>query len=93
MPIKAGGATRIKAFFIAVLSGIVEPIGAALMIIASALFLPLLPYVLGFAAGAMVFAVVEDLMPSDCHSTGKTLSSLTFCIGFIIMIILDVSLG
>ena len=93
MPIKAGGATRIKAFFIAVLSGIVEPIGAALMIIASALFLPLLPYVRGFAAGAMVFAVVEDLMPNDCHGTGKTLSSLAFCIGFIIMIILDVSLG
>ena len=93
MPMKAGGATRLKAFSVSVLSGIVEPIGAALIIAASSLFLPLLPYVLGFAAGAMVFAVVEDLMPKDCNCDGKTLSSLTFCIGFIIMIILDVSLG
>lgn len=93
MPMRTEGKSKIKAFFIAAISGVVEPVGALLMILASSLFLPALPYVLGFAAGAMVYAVVADLMPEGCCLKGKKTAAIAFCIGFIIMIILDVSLG
>ena len=93
LPIRASGGSKARAFFVSLISGAVEPIGALLMILASTVFLPILPYVLGFAAGAMVYAVVADLMPDVGCTGGRILASVAFCLGFVIMIILDVSLG
>ncbi len=93
MPLKADGMSKLKAFSVSFLSGVVEPLGALLMISASSLFLPILPYVLGFAAGAMIFAVVEDLMPGSEVDGHKNASTVMFAIGFLLMMALDASLG
>ena len=92
LPLKAEGVSKKKAFLISVLSGIVEPFGAVVMLIASSLFLPILPYVLGFAAGTMIFAVVDDMMPAPNDSEGMNKSSVAFALGFLVMMILDVAL-
>ena len=93
LPLRSEGVSRSKAFAWGALSGIVEPIGTILTICLAELFVPVLPYLLGFAAGAMLYVVVEDLIPE--MSTGKhsNISTLCFAAGFTIMMALDVALG
>ena len=85
--------SRRKAFAGGVVSGIVEPIGAVLTIIASQLIIAALPYLLSFAAGAMLYVVVEELMPELSQSKHSNLGTVFFAIGFSLMMVLDVALG
>ena len=87
MPLRAEGMSRRKAFAGGVVSGIVEPIGAVLTIIAA------LPYLLSFAAGAMLYVVVEELMPELSQGKHSNLGTVFFAIGFSLMMVLDVALG
>ena len=82
-----------KAFTGGVLSGIVEPIGAILTILAASILIPALPYLLSFAAGAMLYVVVEELVPEMAEGKPAHLGTLFFAIGFSIMMVLDVALG
>ena len=82
-----------KTFLFGVLSGIVEPIGALLTIFAAAVFLPVLPYLLAFAAGAMFYVVVEELVPDMKEGSHSNLGTISFAIGFVLMMMLDVGLG
>lgn len=93
MPLKSEGVSKIKAFIYGTLSGIVEPIGAVLTIVLSQFFIPVLPYLLSFASGAMVYVVVEELIPEGSQGTHSNLATIGFAIGFVIMMILDVALG
>lgn len=85
--------SRRKAFAGGVVSGIVEPIGAVLTIIASQLIIAVLPYLLSFAAGAMLYVVVEELMPELSQGKHSNLGTVFFAIGFSLMMVLDVALG
>ena len=85
--------SRKKAFAGGVLSGIVEPIGAVLTIIASQLIIAALPYLLSFAAGAMLYVVVEELMPEISQGKHSNLGTVFFAVGFSLMMVLDVALG
>ncbi len=90
LPLRAQGQSRKKAFFYAVLTGIVEPIGAVLMLLWASMMLEILPYLLSFAAGAMLYVVIEELVPemsSDFHSN---IGVLFFSIGFSFMMVFDV---
>lgn len=93
MPLKAEGLSKPTAFIYGMLSGIVEPIGALLTITLASVMIPALPYALSFAAGAMIYVVVEELIPE--MSTGKhsNLGTVFFAIGFTLMMTLDVALG
>lgn len=93
MPLKSEGVSKIKAFIYGTLSGIVEPIGAVLTIVLSQFFIPVLPYLLSFSAGAMVYVVVEELIPEGSQGTHSNIATIGFAIGFVIMMILDVALG
>ncbi len=94
MPLKEEGVSRGKAFFYGVLSGVVEPIGAALTVSLSSLLLPSIPYFLSFAAGAMIYVVVEELIPEASNSIKHSnIGTLFFALGFSVMMILDVALG
>lgn len=93
MPLRAEGMKKSRAFLGGVLSGIVEPIGAALTILAAGLIIPALPYLLSFAAGAMLYVVVEELIPEMSHGKHSNLGTMCFALGFSIMMILDVALG
>lgn len=93
MPLKAEGMKKGKAFIGGVLSGIVEPIGAVLTILASSLIIPALPYLLSFAAGAMIYVVVEELIPEMSAGEHSDLGTLFFAVGFSVMMVLDVALG
>ncbi|MBS5938831.1 ZIP family metal transporter [Clostridium sartagoforme] len=93
MPLKSEGLSKNKAFIYGALSGIVEPIGAALTIMFSSFFTPIMPYLLSFAAGAMIFVVVEELIPEAAGDNSSDISAIAFGIGFIIMMILDVALS
>lgn len=93
MPLRAEGMSRRKAFAGGVVSGIVEPIGAVLTIIASQLIIAALPYLLSFAAGAMLYVVVEELMPELSQGKHSNLGTVFFAIGFSLMMVLDVALG
>lgn len=93
MPLKMKGMDKKKAFIYGVLSGIVEPIAAIITILLINIVVPILPYLLSFAAGAMLFVVVEELVP-EMHSGKKSiLGVLGVTIGFIIMMVLDIALG
>ena len=93
MPLKMEGATRKKAFMCGVLSGIVEPISAIITVLLINIIVPMLPYLLSFAAGAMIYVVVEELIP-EIHSGRKSmLGVIGFTIGFIVMMVLDIALG
>lgn len=93
MPLRAEGASRGKAFLGGVLSGIVEPLGALATILAAQLILPLLPYLLSFAAGAMLYVVVEELIPEMSAGRHSNIGTIFFALGFSVMMLLDVSLG
>ena len=93
MPMKAAGGSRMKSFIMGTLSGAVEPIGAILVILLASLMTPILPYLLSFAAGAMVYVVVEELIPEASEGEHSNLSTIGFAIGFVLMMVLDVVLG
>lgn len=93
MPLRAEGEKKSKAFFGGVLSGIVEPIGAVLTIIAAQLIIPALPYLLSFAAGAMLYVVVEELIPEMSQGKHSNTGTIFFALGFSVMMVLDVALG
>ena len=93
MPLKSEGISKSKSFILGVLSGIVEPIGAMITILLTSLVVPILPYLLAFAAGAMVYVVVEELIPGAQDGEHSNLATIGVAIGFVIMMILDVALG
>lgn len=93
MPLRAEGESKGRAFLNGVLSGIVEPIGAVLTILGTRLIVPALPYLLSFAAGAMLYVVVEELIPEMSQGKHSNLGALAFAVGFSIMMALDVALG
>lgn len=93
MPLKAEGMSKGKAFLYGTLSGIVEPIGAIITILLTSMVIPILPYVLSFAAGAMIYVVVEELIPESQVGEHSNIGTIGMAIGFTIMMILDVALG
>ena len=93
IPLKAEGMSAKKAFSCGTLSGLVEPIAALLTILAARYVVPVLPYLLGFAAGAMVYVVVEELIPEMSEGEHSHIGTFLFMIGFSLMIVLDVALG
>ncbi|MCB5549570.1 ZIP family metal transporter [Blautia sp. MSK17_66] len=93
MPLRAEGESKRKAFLGGVLSGVVEPIGAVVTILAAQLVIPALPYLLSFAAGAMLYVVVEELIPEMSQGQHSNIGTLFFALGFSLMMILDVALG
>lgn len=93
MPLRGNGMSRKKSFMYGQFSGLVEPIAAVVGVLAVTFIEPMLPYALSFAAGAMIFVVVEEVVPSSQENGYKDLASLTLMIGFTVMMILDVALG
>lgn len=93
MPLKGTGISRGKAFLYGAASGIVEPLGALLTIWLSSYIEPVLPYLLAFAAGAMLYVVVEELIPEASEGEHSNIATVGFAIGFVLMMILDVALG
>ena len=93
MPLKSGGMRRRKAFTYGVLSGVIEPIGAILTILLADLLVPILPYMLTFAAGAMLYVVVEELIPEMSEGEHSNVGTIFFAVGFTLMMVLDVALG
>ncbi|WP_312854615.1 ZIP family metal transporter [Pallidibacillus pasinlerensis] len=93
MPLRGEGMSRRKSFFYGQFSGMVEPIAAVIGAFAVAFIEPLLPYALSFAAGAMIFVVIEEVIPSSQEKGNKDLASMSLMVGFVLMMILDVALG
>ena len=93
MPLKAEGVSKSKAFILGTLSGIVEPIGAIITILLTKSVVPILPYVLAFAAGTMIYVVVEELIPESQDGEHSNIGTIGVAIGFVVMMILDVALG
>ena len=93
MPLRAEGVRKGRAFSYGVLSGVVEPIGALLTMLAAGFLLPAMPYLLSFAAGAMVYVVVEELIPEMSAGEHSNIGTVFFAVGFSVMMILDVALG
>ena len=93
MPMRAAGNSKWKSFVIGSLSGAVEPVGAVAVLLLATLLMPVLPYMLAFAAGAMFYVVVEELIPEASSGQHSNLSTIGFAIGFVLMMVLDVVLG
>jgi ZIP family zinc transporter len=93
MPLCAEGRSKGKAFLLGALSGAVEPVGALLTILAAGLIVPAMPYLLSFAAGAMMYVVVEELIPEMSEGEHSNIGVIMFSIGFTLMMALDVALG
>lgn len=93
MPLRAAGNKRAKAFGLGALSGFVEPVAALLTVILASYIMPILPYLLSFAAGAMMFVVVEELIPDTQQGQHSNFGTIGFTVGFILMMVLDVVLG
>ncbi len=93
MPLKSEGVSKTKAFIYGTLSGIVEPIGAVITILLTKLVVPILPYLLSFAAGAMIYVVVEELIPESQSGEHSNIGTLGVAVGFVIMMVLDIALG
>ena len=93
MPLQSQGISKTRAFVYGTLSGIVEPVGAFLTILLTGLVVPLLPYLLAFAAGAMIYVVVEELIPEAQSGEHSNISTIGVAAGFVLMMILDVALG
>ena len=93
MPMRAAGNSRWRSFLIGSLSGAVEPVGAACVLLLASQMLPVLPYMLAFAAGAMFYVVVEELIPEASGGKHSNLSTIGFAVGFVLMMVLDVVMG
>ena len=93
MPLQAEGMPKQKTFWMGVLSGTVEPVAAAITILAAGLVTPVMPYFLAFAAGAMMYVVVEELIPEMSEGRHSNIGTIAFSLGFVLMMILDVTLG
>lgn len=93
LPLRSEGNSRGKSFLMGALSGIVEPFGAALAIVLASVVTPILPYLLAFAAGAMVYVVVEELIPEASEGEHSNMGTIAFAVGFALMMVLDVALG
>lgn len=93
MPLLSEGNSKSKAFYYGILSGIVEPIGAIITMLLTSIVVPILPFLLSFAAGAMIYVVIEELIPEAMEGEHTNVATIGFAIGFVIMMILDVSLG
>jgi len=93
MPLRAAGNSRRKAFGVGCLSGIVEPIGGALVLLLASAVTPLMPYMLAFAAGAMLYVVIEELIPETAEGEHSNLGTIGFALGFALMMVLDVVMG
>lgn len=93
MPLRSVGNSKKKSFFLGVLSGAVEPVAAIITILITDAILPLLPYILSFAAGSMMYVVVEELIPETQSGSHSNLGTIGFALGFVLMMVLDVVLG
>lgn len=93
LPLRSEGNSRMKSFAMGALSGIVEPVGAVAAILLAGLVTPILPYLLAFAAGAMIYVVVEELIPESSEGEHSNVGTIGFAVGFVLMMILDVALG
>ena len=93
MPLRAEGNSRWSSFLLGTLSGVVEPLGGLAVVLLASLLTPALPYLLAFAAGAMFYVVVEELIPEASAGIHSNLSTIGFAIGFVLMMVLDVVLG
>lgn len=93
MPLATEGKGKFKGFMLGTLSGIVEPIAAGITLLLSQFIVPLLPYLLSFSAGAMLYVVVEELIPESSRPPHSNLGTIGFAIGFVLMMILDIALG
>ena len=93
MPLRAEGNGRWRAFGIGALSGIVEPVGGALVLLLATSILGIMPYMLAFAAGAMLYVVVEELIPDYSQGKHSNIGTIGFALGFALMMVLDVVLG
>lgn len=93
LPLRGEGNSRTKSFLLGTLSGVVEPIGALLAILLANIVNPVLPYLLAFAAGAMVYVVVEELIPEASQGEHSNVGTIAFAVGFALMMVLDVALG
>ena len=93
LPLRSEGITRKKAFTYGMFSGIVEPLAAGITILLAGVLQPILPYLLAFAAGAMIYVVVEELLPEASEGEHSNITTIGFAVGFLIMMILDVALG
>jgi ZIP family zinc transporter len=92
IPMRTSGKTRTKSFLLGCLSGIAQPLGAILVVLLATLFVPMLSYMLAFAAGAMLYVVVEELIPEASSGEHTNLSTILFAVGFALMMLLDVIL-
>ena len=93
MPMRAAGNSKWKSFVIGSLSGAVEPVGALAVLLLASILTPILPYMLAFAAGAMFYVVVEELIPEASNGQHSNLSTIGFAVGFVLMMVLDVVMG
>lgn len=93
MPLRGAGYSRTKSFLYGTASGIVEPIAGGITLLLASYIQPLLPYFLAFAAGAMIYVVVEELIPEASEGEHSNVGTVTFALGFVLMMILDVALG
>lgn len=93
MPLKSEGTGKVKAFLYGMLSGAVEPVAAVITILLAGFITPVLPYLLSFAAGAMLYVVVEELIPEASEGEHSNIGTIGFAAGFVLMMILDVALG
>lgn len=93
MPLCSEGVSKKRAFLYGVLSGVVEPIGGFLTILVASMISPILPYLLAFAAGAMIYVVVEELIPESQSGQHSNVGTVGAAAGFVLMMVLDVALG
>ena len=93
MPMRAEGNSKWRSFIIGSLSGAVEPIGGLIVVMLASFIMPILPYTLAFAAGAMLYVVVEELIPEASTGEHSNLNTVGFAIGFVLMMVLDVVMG
>lgn len=93
MPLRSAGNSRLKSFAIGSLSGVVEPVGGALVLLLASAATATMPYLLPFAAGAMLYVVIEELIPESSQGEHSNVATIGFAIGFAMMMVLDVVMG
>ena len=93
MPLRSEGNSRFRSFLIGALSGVVEPIGGVLVLLLASVVTGLMPYLLSFAAGAMLYVVIEELVPEASEGSHSNIGTIGFAVGFALMMVLDVLLG